>query len=83
MASVNSVLTFAGIGALPFGGIGDSGFGRVHGEDGLREFTRSQAVTRRRFPAPLDVTRFDRGRASVRGLATAVRLLYGRPPRRR
>ena len=83
MASVNSVLTFAGIGALPFGGIGDSGFGRVHGEDGLREFTRSQAVTRQRFPTPLDVTRFDRGRASVRGLATAVRLLYGRPPRRR
>lgn len=31
MVSVNSVLGFAGIPSLPFGGIGESGFGRIHG----------------------------------------------------
>ena len=35
MTSINSVLTFASVPALPFGGVGESGFGRIHGEDGL------------------------------------------------
>lgn len=39
VVTVNSVLGFAGIAALPFGGVGDSGFGRIHGADGLREFS--------------------------------------------
>ena len=49
MTSVNSVLTFASVPALPFGGVGDSGFGRIHGEDGLKEFTRAKAITRQRY----------------------------------
>ena len=48
MTSVNSVLTFASVPSLPFGGVGDSGFGRIHGEDGLKEFTRAKAITRQR-----------------------------------
>jgi acyl-CoA reductase-like NAD-dependent aldehyde dehydrogenase len=83
MASVNAVLTFAGVGALPFGGVGDSGFGRVHGEDGLREFARSKAVTRQRFPSLVDVTRFDRKPAAIKRLTMIVGIVYGRPPRRR
>ncbi|MGR7002751.1 aldehyde dehydrogenase family protein [Yinghuangia aomiensis] len=43
MVSVNAVIAFAGIPSLPFGGVGESGFGRIHGEDGLREFA-SRAV---------------------------------------
>ncbi len=46
MTSVNSVIAFASVPALPFGGVGDSGFGRIHGEDGLKEFTRAKAITR-------------------------------------
>ncbi|MEU7872070.1 aldehyde dehydrogenase family protein [Dactylosporangium sp. NPDC049140] len=53
--SVNSVLGYAGVPALPFGGVGDSGFGRVHGADGLREFSRPRSVTWQRFRAPIDV----------------------------
>ncbi|MFN7245073.1 MAG: aldehyde dehydrogenase family protein, partial [Dietzia cercidiphylli] len=34
MVSVNAFLAFAGIPSLPFGGSGDSGFGRIHGADG-------------------------------------------------
>jgi succinate-semialdehyde dehydrogenase/glutarate-semialdehyde dehydrogenase len=83
MASVNSVLTFCGVGALPFGGVGDSGFGRIHGEDGLREFARSKAITRQRFPSVVEVTRFDRHPAAVKRLTMILGAVYGRPPRRR
>ncbi|WP_010539554.1 aldehyde dehydrogenase family protein [Dietzia alimentaria] len=55
MVSVNSFLAFAGIPALPFGGSGDSGFGRIHGADGLREFARPKAITAQRFPSPLNL----------------------------
>ncbi|MFI7545022.1 aldehyde dehydrogenase family protein [Actinoplanes sp. NPDC049599] len=59
-ASINSVLGFAAVPSLPFGGVGDSGFGRVHGADGLREFSRAQSLTRQRFAPPLDLMRLDR-----------------------
>ncbi|MEU8243537.1 aldehyde dehydrogenase family protein [Actinoplanes missouriensis] len=58
--SINSVLGFAGVPALPFGGVGDSGFGRIHGADGLREFSRAQSVTWRRFAPLIDLMRLDR-----------------------
>jgi acyl-CoA reductase-like NAD-dependent aldehyde dehydrogenase len=78
MVSVNSVIAFAAVPALPFGGVGDSGFGRIHGEDGLREFTRPKAVTRRRFRALLEPMTFARGARTVRQLLRLVRLRYGR-----
>ena len=78
MASINSALSFAGVAALPFGGVGDSGFGRIHGDDGLREFARAKAVTRQRFPMPLDITRFDRRPWTVKGLGLLIRAAYGR-----
>ncbi|GAA2365776.1 aldehyde dehydrogenase family protein [Dactylosporangium salmoneum] len=53
--SVNSVLGYAGVPSLPFGGVGDSGFGRVHGADGLREFSRPMSVTWQRFRPPIDL----------------------------
>jgi len=55
MVSINSFLAFAGIPALPFGGSGDSGFGRIHGADGLREFARPKAITAQKFAAPLNL----------------------------
>ncbi|MFE0803632.1 aldehyde dehydrogenase family protein [Streptomyces sp. NPDC058812] len=57
--SVNSVLGFAAVPALPFGGSGDSGFGRIHGEEGLRAFTAVQSTTVQRFTPPIALTSFE------------------------
>ncbi|GAA3008248.1 aldehyde dehydrogenase family protein [Actinokineospora diospyrosa] len=78
MVSVNSVISFAGIPSLPFGGVGDSGFGRIHGPEGLREFARPQAVTRQRFRAPLVLTTFARSKKVDDRVAKLVSLLHGR-----
>ncbi|MEO3816255.1 aldehyde dehydrogenase family protein [Plantactinospora sp. B24E8] len=78
MVAVNSTLTFVGMSTLPFGGVGDSGFGRIHGPDGLREFARSKAVTRRRGPSPLPAMTFERTPAQVERIVKMARILYGR-----
>ena len=78
MTSVNSVLAFAGVPGLPFGGSGDSGFGRIHGDDGLREFTRAKAITRQRFALPIALMSFDRTPKTDALLVKAVKLLHGR-----
>jgi acyl-CoA reductase-like NAD-dependent aldehyde dehydrogenase len=77
MVSVNGVIAFAGIPSLPFGGVGDSGFGRIHGVDGLREFTRPLAISERRFRS-VNVMTFDRPGWVVKVLARLVSVLYGR-----
>jgi acyl-CoA reductase-like NAD-dependent aldehyde dehydrogenase len=82
MTSVNAVTAFAWAPALPFGGIGDSGFGRIHGADGLKEFTRAKAITRQRFALPVPLASFARPPKAADQLAKAVRLLHGRRPRR-
>jgi aldehyde dehydrogenase (NAD+) len=78
MVAVNSVVSYAAVPALPFGGVGDSGFGRVHGADGLREFARTKAITRRRFRQLVPVLTFSRPAWAVRLLLRIVRVLYGR-----
>ena len=78
MTSVNSVLTFAFVPGLPFGGVGESGFGRIHGPDGLREFTRAHAITAQRFALPINMTSFDRPKAATEVMSRALKLLHGR-----
>ncbi|MHA6800968.1 aldehyde dehydrogenase family protein [Bounagaea algeriensis] len=75
MVAVNSVISFAAVPSLPFGGVGDSGFGRIHGADGLREFTRAQSVTRMKFRIPLNPMSFGRPKGTVRSLVRLIRLL--------
>ncbi len=41
---VNDALVHFGIPGLPFGGVGESGFGRTHGFEGMEEVTRSRGV---------------------------------------
>jgi acyl-CoA reductase-like NAD-dependent aldehyde dehydrogenase len=78
MVAVNSTLTFVGMATLPFGGVGDSGFGRIHGDDGLREFARAKAISVRRAPSLLPTMTFERTPAQVSRIVKAIKLLYGR-----
>ena len=41
---MNDALVHFGIPSLPFGGVGESGFGRSNGLEGLREMTRSRSI---------------------------------------
>jgi acyl-CoA reductase-like NAD-dependent aldehyde dehydrogenase len=78
MASVNSVISFASVPALPFGGVGESGFGRIHGADGLREFTRAQSVTRQRMRPMSNLTSFTRTDKDMKSIMTLVTMLHGK-----
>ena len=78
MVAINSALSFAAVPSLPFGGVGDSGFGRIHGADGLREFARAKSVTRRMFRPTVRVLTFSRPAWAIRVLLWIVRVRYGR-----
>ncbi len=60
MVSVNGVVDFGAVPALPFGGNGASGFGRIHGMPGLQEFTTCTSITERRLRLPIRPQRFSR-----------------------
>ncbi|HEY3878290.1 MAG TPA: aldehyde dehydrogenase family protein [Trebonia sp.] len=78
MTSVNSVLSFVAVPALPFGGTGESGFGRIHGADGLREFSRAKAITRQRMNPLVLTTTFRRRPADMDRIVKLVTVLHGR-----
>ncbi len=60
MVAINSVISFAGVASIPFGGTKDSGYGRIHGPEGLLEFTYPRSVVRAKFQLPLAITSFKR-----------------------
>ncbi|MFF5340100.1 aldehyde dehydrogenase family protein [Streptomyces althioticus] len=76
--SVNSVLGFAAVPALPFGGSKDSGFGRIHGEEGLRAFTSVQSVTVQRFAPAIALTSFTVPAATRERAVRLARALHRR-----
>ena len=52
MVSINSVIAFVSIPELPFGGVGESGYGRIHGAEGLREFSRTKSISTKVIDPP-------------------------------
>jgi acyl-CoA reductase-like NAD-dependent aldehyde dehydrogenase len=78
MTAINSVVAFASVPALPFGGSGDSGFGRIHGADGLREFARPKAITRQRMKPMVNLTSFSRTDQDMKKILSLVTILHGK-----
>ena len=82
MVSINSVIAFVSIPALPFGGVGDSGFGRIHGDEGLRTFSRTKSISTKLFDLPgLNGMLLQRPRITLWALRkmTSARFLAKRP----
>jgi aldehyde dehydrogenase (NAD+) len=78
MTAINGVITFAGVPSLPFGGVGDSGFGRIHGPDGLKEFCYAHAITRQRMKPLLALTTFARTEKDEQRMGKLIAMLHGR-----
>jgi acyl-CoA reductase-like NAD-dependent aldehyde dehydrogenase len=78
MTSINAVIAFAGVPSLPFGGSGESGYGRIHGPIGLREFAQLKAITKRRFTSPIEFATFNRNPKHIDLLRRVARFRYAR-----
>lgn len=78
MVSINSAFSFAAIGSVPFGGVKDSGYGRIHGAEGLLEFTFPRTVVKTRFNIPLQFTTFQRTGFADKTIMRLVNLLHRR-----
>ncbi|MFC7303566.1 aldehyde dehydrogenase family protein [Streptomyces monticola] len=76
--AVNSVLGFAAVPSLPFGGTGESGYGRIHGEEGLRAFAVPRSVTVRRFAPYADLTSFATARERAERAVELGRRIHAR-----
>lgn len=78
MVAINSVISFAGVASIPFGGTKDSGYGRIHGPEGLLEFTYPRSVVRTKFQLPLPITSFKRTPRIDALVVKVLKVLRGR-----
>jgi aldehyde dehydrogenase (NAD+) len=78
MVAINSTFSFAAVASVPFGGVKDSGYGRVHGPEGLLEYTYARTVVRTRFNVPLNLLSFKRKAREEKLVITLTRWLKGR-----
>lgn len=76
MTSVNAVLAFAAMGGLPFGGRRESGFGRIHGDEGMLEFVWSKATTSELFPMPGFAMLFADPKRQLTIMRQAIQTIY-------
>jgi aldehyde dehydrogenase (NAD+) len=78
MVAINSTISFAAIATVPFGGVKDSGYGRIHGPEGILEFTYPRTVIRARFQLPIVFTSFKRTAGSDKLIVNLTKWLNGR-----
>jgi len=78
MVAINSTTSFAAVPSVPFGGVKNSGYGRIHGPEGLLEFTYARSIVRARFQLPITFTSFRRNAFGDRVIVVLTKLFNGR-----
>ncbi|MFR9752323.1 aldehyde dehydrogenase family protein [Nocardia sp. 004] len=76
VVTINSSTAYVGTPALPFGGVGEYGHGHRNGEQGLREFSRTLAITRKRYRTPVNLSTFDRRQRHLRAAGRIFRIRH-------
>ena len=78
MVAINSTTSFAAVPTVPFGGVKNSGYGRIHGPEGLLEFTYPRSVVQARFQLPISFTSFGRNAFGDRVIVSLTKIFNGR-----
>ncbi|MBF6361144.1 aldehyde dehydrogenase family protein [Nocardia farcinica] len=80
VVTINSATAYTGIPALPYGGVGEYGHGHSHGDEGLREFSRTLSIARKRYRGTVNLTTFDRHPRHLRAATAIFQLRHARRP---
>ncbi len=82
-ALINDHLINYLIADLPFGGTRGSGFGRVHGLEGLREFTRPKSYLEDRMTLPRELYWFEEQGSGEGTVGALLDFQHGRGPKKK
>lgn len=80
---INDTIAQFGVPMLPFGGIKQSGSGRIHGQEGLLQFTRSYAYAIGMPPRKWDIATILRKPGHYRSGSAVLKLVFGTNLRQR
>jgi acyl-CoA reductase-like NAD-dependent aldehyde dehydrogenase len=80
---INDTIAQFAVPMLPFGGIKSSGYGRIHGREGLMQFTRPYAFAVGNPPYPLDIATILRHPGHYKAGANIIHLAFGVGPEQR